>query len=229
MNKMISNPNWRANTGIRNENSVVRQPAVCTSHLRVPSDFSEKSLPKSDVETSEMSKLIEGGNKLRLGTLLKDVNQRFIKSLESQYAQCNKKFSTIALQLADVYIKGKRVPQNLSRAVEILSDSALAESKYMLVKLAYDTHNYADAFHYLEFFSCSKCNCFEPKTRQPKKLIKGRGAPKYPNYTVVAVEHAKPHCFKHLCDAIKAQIFEFLGAKEATKRYKEGSSLYFKA
>lgn len=110
--------------------------------------------PKSVVTSSET---VEANHRPKLGKVMKDVNERFIKSLETQYSESNKKYSPLAIQLADVYIKGKRVPQNLFRAVEILSASALAEAKFMLVKLAYDNQSYSDAFHYLEFFSLSKC------------------------------------------------------------------------
>lgn len=176
---------------------------------------------------SENSEISEG--KTRLSGLIKDVNRRFINTLESQYSESNKKHSRIALQLAEVYIKGKRVPKNLFRAVEILSDSVLAEAKFMLVKLALETGDYSDAFHYLEYFSHSKCNCVDIKVRQPQRVTKGKGPLKAPNPSIAALEQNKPKCFKHLCESLKSQIIEHLGAKEASKRKREGSSLYYHA
>lgn len=167
--------------------------------------------------------------KTRLGGLIKDVNRRFINTLESQYSESNKRHSRLALQLAEVYIKGKRVPKNLFRAVEILSTSVLAEAKFMLVKLALETGDYSDAFHYLEYFSHSKCNCVDIKVRQPQRVIKGKGPSKAPNPSIAALEQNKPKCFKHLCESLKSQIIEHLGAKEASKRKREGSSLYYHA
>jgi hypothetical protein len=99
--------------------------------------------------------LIGKSGRMKLSEKVKEVNERFINSLEAQYSQSNK-YSPIALKLAEVYIKGKRVSQNLSRAVEILSTSVLAEAKFMLVELAFNNREFEDVFHYLEFFTSSK-------------------------------------------------------------------------
>ena len=71
-----------------------------------------------------------------LKSVIKSANSRFIENIEADYSESNKKSSQIALTLAKIYIRGKRVEKNLSRAIEILSDSSLRECKYALLELA---------------------------------------------------------------------------------------------
>lgn len=72
------------------------------------------------------------------------------------YAIEDKKSTYLGPKLARIYIEGKKVPQNLERAVEILSVSTLIKAKWMLMKLAIDNECYTDAYHYAEYLSNSK-------------------------------------------------------------------------
>ena len=92
-----------------------------------------------------------------LKTMLKESNKRFVSELERNYSLANKKHTALAVQLAQVYIDGKRVPQDFSRAIEILSNSSLIEAKFMLVEVAIQLQNFCEAYHYLEFFTFAKC------------------------------------------------------------------------
>jgi len=187
---------------------------------------------KPDSQKKDSCKISKRSNKsgrISLGDKLKEVNERFLNTLESQYSESNKKQSPLAIQLANVYIQGKRVPQNYLRAIEILSTSVLAEAKFMLVQLAFQNGYYSDAFHYLQFFSFSKCSCGSAKAPAFKKLLKGKAHVKAPNAAIATLEMNKSKCFKHNCDSMRVQMTEHLGKKEATRCYREGASLQFSA
>lgn len=72
------------------------------------------------------------------------------------YAAENKKTTNLAPKLGRIYIEGKIIEKNFQRAKEILSTSTLIKSKYMLMKIAMEEKNYADAFHYAEYLNNSK-------------------------------------------------------------------------
>lgn len=94
-----------------------------------------------------------------LKSTIKSFNLRAVEDLEKTYSSCDKKHAQVAVTLAELYISGKRVPQNLPRAIEILSFSSLAESKAILMTLAFSLGKYTEAFYYADLLSLAKCNC----------------------------------------------------------------------
>lgn len=167
------------------------------------------------------------GRRPRLGTVLKDVNRRFLNDLEVQYSEVDKKHSPVALLLASVYIEGKRVTKDLQRAVEILNESSLAEAKFMLMKIAFQHENYSDAFHYLQFFSLYKWTWVEIKVKENKKPVKVPS--KTLNSCLLVLEQHKNKCLKHEAEKYRIQIIDHLGSKQANKCYREGTSQHFHA
>ena len=87
---------------------------------------------------------------------IKESNRRFVDVLEEDYKDNNPKNTLLAPRLAQIYLAGKRVDKDIRRAIEILSASSLAESKYLLLKLSIENKNYADAYHFSKFLQVSK-------------------------------------------------------------------------
>lgn len=116
-----------------------------------------------------------------LKSTIKSFNLKAVEDLEKNYSTCDKKHAQIAVTLAELYISGKRVPQNLPRAIQILSSSSLAESKLLLMTLAFNLGKYTEAYYYADLLSLAKCNCIPDATKVKQKtsdVIRRKGESK---------------------------------------------------
>lgn len=95
-------------------------------------------------------------SKKSLKSVIKSFNVRAVENFEKDYSASNKKHNQAALTLAELYISGKRAPQNFSRAIEILSASSLAEAKLLLLRLAVNLGKYTEAYYFADLLSLAK-------------------------------------------------------------------------
>lgn len=124
---------------------------------------------------------------------IKETNQRFIETMEDNYEDEDPKSTPLAIKLAEVYIKGKRVPKNIKRAYEILDKSKLLEAKYLLLKLSIQLENHLAAYHFGKYFEVSKCTCGVinalSKTATQKPAPSDKNSAIYPNKVFALLEH----------------------------------------
>lgn len=149
-----------------------------------------------------------------LKSVIKWFNSKTVDDLEKTYSNCNKKQAQVALTLAELYISGRRVEHNYERAIEILSVSSLAEAKLMLMNLAFSLGKHQEAFYFASLLALAKCNCptSEPllKKRSSSIHIKGKSTDSRPVVTGSKI------WIKHQVEKVQDQIFDLLGAKEAS-------------
>ena len=143
-----------------------------------------------------------------LKSIIKSSNARFIEHMESDYLESGPKTSEKAIFLARIYLDGKRVPQNIPRAIEILSKSSLRESKYILMKLAVDFERYTEAYYYAEMLSLATWTCVQKEVRgkTKSKVIKPR--------KLSEVTTSPSKCIKHLTDALTKQVMSSVGESQ---------------
>lgn len=183
-----------------------------------------------EIDKSDMGKPKNTLHKtISLKSILKRANERFVDRIEDQYFSETPKTSQAAITLAKLYIEGKRVTKDLNKAYEILKNSLLIESKYLLLKLSAKNGLYADAFYYNNFLWVSQCTCDE--NYLAKKIAKlDKTATKSPVLKKLSYYKAtcqtKGHlseCFKHKSEVILKQIVDLIGETKAKVYQKQGN------
>lgn len=151
-----------------------------------------------------------------LKSVIKSWNTTFIQNLEADFKSNVQESNYLGVILADAYIKGKRVQQNIPRAVEILENLPSKEAKLMLMKLAIQLEKYADMYYYYEHLAVAKCTCAVKETKQRK--------PKHCRQQSLSNPISSEICYKHISETLIWNAVSQIGDAQA-KIYKRQASL----
>jgi len=220
-------------TSIGSQNS--SNVSLDISRIRLPTSVEASPLRKISRTSlvkpldNELPSNSKNLNLKSLKSVISTFNEGVIEEMEKNYNSWNPKYATLALTLGQIYIEGKRAPKNFRRAAEILSISWLPESKWILMKLAFDMGKYTEAFYYAEMLSCTKC-VWDQGSSAPKTMRSSifKMKPKWGSKELRSNLVLPPQkCLYHLNMQMQRDILAIVGAKEVSLYKKEASNSRF--
>ena len=86
---------------------------------------------------------------------IRDANKLWVRDMQKRYDEDPKNNRKLGIQLAYLYMRGKRVDRDIEKAIELFSSSPLTEAKYRLMEIYYKKKQYSAVYYYNGFMSIS--------------------------------------------------------------------------